>query len=841
MIPILFEENSTTFRSNGMGRLSDAVSCMVTEECNGAFELHMEYPQTGVLVDQLKNSRIIYAMSADNKSPQPFRIYRISKPLQGVIEVDAEHISYQMIHIPVMPYKTEGLQNAINLLYGFSAENLPFSIRKAGHFDTRMDDAFSVSQPTNLRSVLFGQEGSLLDTYGGEWEFDGFTATLYGTATAMDGRGSDHGVTIRYGKNLTDLNQEENIQNTYTGICPFWKGVVMKDDGTEEERIVTLTECVVHSDKAENYPYQRTKIVDFTSEYLEPPTEEQLRARAERYIRDNNIGMPSVSLKVSFVALHQTQEYADMVNIEHINLCDTVTVIFPALDISTKAKVVRTVFDTLQERYECIEIGSLTGNLGNSLMETASEAAATAVSQAKEVSDGAYATKGQLENLYTDVQTYLETVLGNGGGRVVLVTNADNKPVELLILVDGQIYRSTDTLFRWNQHGLQYTQNGYEGLYYSIIDRNGKLNAYRLDGVIIGTDSQWNLSTGEAFFAPAKLTLGGKTVPAIAEEKAAAAVSGAVSDTVPGMITDAIEDVVPDMIADAISNDDTKLPLSGGTLTGPLSAAKGFNILLNGSAEAAVDKGSGVSPRYYPAKWLFDTGRAAVDGDMFVIRIPGAGASRGVYMSVDNGDHYYPVVTSGTSGVSTTFGTSTMILVAFESTGSATSICALNGSDTTGTVTGGVWRTLNFYNSNTISSAYCSTAASTKSKAASCSGYALLPKSYLHVVIASSNTASAALTLNVNSKGAKPIYINGEPSSASNKSLPAGSYLVYYDGTNYYFRTDGKIPGIGEMAYLEAGTNIETIYLPTSLNEGIPGDYAAFTVSNGIIYTKENE
>lgn len=536
MIPILFEENTSNFRTNGLGRLSDAITCRVTEERNGSYELHMEYPQTGVLVEELRNSRIVYAVPADDRSPQPFRIYRISKPLSGVIEIDAEHISYQMIHIPVMPYRTEGIQNAINLLYYYSAEALPFHIQKAGHFDSRADDAFSVSRPTNLRSVLFGQEGSFLDTYGGEWEFDGFYATLHGTATAMDGRGADLGVTIRYGRNLTDLKQEENIQNTCTGICPYWKGVVLNDDGSEAERMVTLPERVVHSDKAENFPYQRTRIVDFTSEYPAPPTEEQLRARAERYIRDNNVGKPKVSLKVSFVALHQTQEYAGLTSIEHINLCDTVTVVFPALDISTKAKVVKTVYDTLQERYESIEIGSLSSNLGNSLMETASEAAATAISQVKTASDGAYATKGQLENLYTDVQTYLETVLGNGGGRVILVTGADNKPVELLILVDGQIYSSTDTLFRWNQYGLQFTRNGYEGQYYSIIDRDGKLNAYRLDGMITGTDSQWNLSTGEAFFAPAKLTLGGKTVPAIAEEKAAAAVSGALADTIPGMI-----------------------------------------------------------------------------------------------------------------------------------------------------------------------------------------------------------------------------------------------------------------------------------------------------------------
>ena len=557
MIPILFEESERGFVSNGLGRLSDAISCMVTEERNGTFELHMEYPQTGVLVDQLKNSRIIYAMPADNKSPQPFRIYRISKPLQGVIEIDAEHISYQMIHIPVMPFKTEGIQNAINLLYYYSAETMPFHIQKAGHFDARMDDAFAVTQPTNLRSVLFGQEGSFLDTYGGEWEFDGFYATLHGTATEMDGRGADLGVTIRYGNNLTDLKQEENIQNTYTGICPYWKGVVLGDDGSEEERLVTLPERVVHSDKAANFPYQRTKIVDFTSEYLEPPTEEQLRQQAERYIRDNDVGKPSVSLKVSFIALHQTQEYAELTNIEHINLCDTVTVIFPQLEISTKAKVVRTVFDTLQERYDSIDIGSLSSNLGNSLQETATEAAATAVSIAKEASDGSYATKDQLAAFYSDVQTLIQAGYGQSGGRIVTITDAENKPQQLLILTRGTLYRTADSLYRWDANGLRFTNEGYEGDYITVLDYNGKINASCVDGKL-GDEANlayWYLQTGRANFKTEKFTLDNKTVPKVAETEAKAVVKDAVDNTIPGMITNAIEAAVPDMITDSIEDE----------------------------------------------------------------------------------------------------------------------------------------------------------------------------------------------------------------------------------------------------------------------------------------------
>ena len=98
-------------------------------------------------------------------------------------------------------------------------------------------------------------------------------------------------------------------------------------------------------------------------------------------------------------------------------------------------------------------------------------------------------------------------------------------------------------------------------------------------------------------------------------------------------------------------------------------------------------------------------------------------------------------------------------------------------------------------NTNTIPTAYSTTAAGTAAKTASCTNYNLLAKSYTILLISTTNTAASALTLNINSKGAKPIYINGTASSASNHTMSAGSYLVYYDGTNYYIRTDGKITG----------------------------------------------
>ena len=130
MKPILFPEVQKDFSTNGLGRLPDAISCKVTEERNGQYELHMEYPIDGQLMEEIKYSRIIYATPADGKRPQPFRIYRITKPLSGVVEIDAEHISYQMSHIPVMPFTATGMDPAFEGLKTNSAEDNPFTIEK---------------------------------------------------------------------------------------------------------------------------------------------------------------------------------------------------------------------------------------------------------------------------------------------------------------------------------------------------------------------------------------------------------------------------------------------------------------------------------------------------------------------------------------------------------------------------------------------------------------------------------------------------------------------------------------------------------------------------------------
>lgn len=346
MNPILYGATEKTFKTQGLGTLSEAISCKVTEERNGSYELEMMYPQSGKRFKELLLSRIIKAVPAYRKDPEPFRIYYISKPFNGKVTVKAEHISYQLSYIPVKPFTASNVVEAMEKLKNNSAEDNPFTFWTSKETKAKM----SFDVPTSCRALLGGTSGSILDTYLGEYEFNGYTVKLH------DHRGVDKGVTIRYGKNLTDIKQEESIANTITGICPYWKS-------EETDEVVTLSETTISSDKANNFPYKRTVPHDFTASFKEKPTEAQLREKAQAYVRQTGFGVPDVSIDVSFVMLSQFEGYKDIALLEAVNLCDTVSVYFEPLEISAKAKVIKTVYNVLNDTYDSITLGSAKNSL----------------------------------------------------------------------------------------------------------------------------------------------------------------------------------------------------------------------------------------------------------------------------------------------------------------------------------------------------------------------------------------------------------------------------------------------------------------------------------------------
>ena len=495
MIPILYESTETSFTSNGLGRLPDATECIVTEERNGVYELRMLYPVEGLHFSDILINRFIYAVPADGKEEQPFRIYSISKPLNGIVEINAEHNSYQLSHIPLAPFTAGSAVAAMAGLKTNAAEACPFTFWT----DKEVTGNFKVTEPASIRSMLGGTEGSILDVFGtGEYEFDHYTVKLHLH------RGTDNGVTLRYGKNITDIKQEENIANTYTGVMPYWKG---SGDNNEEE-VVTLTEKVLHSSNASHFPYQRTIPLDMSSNFETKPTESQLRSAAQSYMTANNIGVPAVSLDVSFIALWQTEEYKEVANLERINLCDTVTVEFPTLEVSAQAKVIKTEYDVLRNRYQKLELGEARTNFTRAV---ASGLDAN-VSAMKRLPSKSFMQKA--------VDHATDLITGGLGGHVVMKTNANGEPEEILIMDTDDIDTAVNVI-RMNQAGIGFSTDGYDGPFSTAwtIDGHfvadfidtGNLNASLITaGVLKDSNSNFvlDLATGQMTMKKGSISLG---------------------------------------------------------------------------------------------------------------------------------------------------------------------------------------------------------------------------------------------------------------------------------------------------------------------------------------------
>lgn len=461
MKPILFSKNATSFSTNGLGTLTDVISCTVIEQRNGIYELDMVYPQTGIHFDDIELQSIICAPPYDGANNQPFRIYKISKPIDGRVNIYAQHISYQLSNIPCMPFGATNVQDCLLGLRDNAAEACPFTFWT----DKSTVAIYTQTKPASIRERLGGISGSVLDIYGGDLEFDGYTVKLWNR------RGANRNVTLRYGKNITDIKQEENISTTYTGICPYWAG----GDATQ---VVTLPENVIESQYADNYPYKLTKVVDMSTDFTEAPTVAQLRARAQQYISDNDIGVPSVSITVNFIALWQTEEYKDVAVLQRIYLGDTITVIFESLGINTEARVIETKYDVLKERYSSIKIGNYTKSLADTIAQISSDSTEQA--------------SAMTTRLTQAIESATEQITGQNGGYIVTRYDGDGNPYELLIMDTNDI-NTAQKVWRWNNAGLGFSSTGYNGTYGTAITQDGKIVA---DFITAGTMSANRISGG---------------------------------------------------------------------------------------------------------------------------------------------------------------------------------------------------------------------------------------------------------------------------------------------------------------------------------------------------------
>lgn len=356
MIPILYSENETQFTSFGIGLLNDMIKCISTSGRNDMDELECEYPITGVLFNEIKENRIIFAKPDEKRRNQAFQIYKITEPINGVCTIYCEHIRYRLNYMPVAPFTATSCADAFAKLKEHSLIDNPFNF----YTDKNIEKVYTIGEPKSAGNILGGTEGSILQEFQGEYEFDNWDVHLW------THRGSDTGVTLRYGKNITDFERERDLTNTVTGVLPYWKG---------EDTVVIGDISEVSSGNAP----RKIETIDVSSDITSEetgfiPTKVQVTQAGYNALQNKSyVGVPSVNFKISFVALWQTEEYKDIAPLEKVGLCDTVKIAFDPLGVETTAKVIRTEYDVLLERYNEIEIGDKVTSLSEKIVAQSQE------------------------------------------------------------------------------------------------------------------------------------------------------------------------------------------------------------------------------------------------------------------------------------------------------------------------------------------------------------------------------------------------------------------------------------------------------------------------------------
>lgn len=478
MIPALYNKSETTFTHNGVGLLSEAVKATVTEERNGSYELSLQYPITGRFYSEITEGAIIKAKANETSEPQLFRIYKSSKPINGIVTYSAEHISYDLNGIPLLGFSIKNATPQMALTKAIEGAALPCPFTAYSNISTL--NSTEILTPCSVRALLGGQTGSLLDVWGGEYEFDNFTVKLYLH------RGKDNGVVIEYGKNLKDLKQESNIAECYTHLMPYAVYTVQDESGNSEEKYVYLAEKVIPLTEAEDIGHYKAFIMDFSDRFgdNEEITEEKLRAKATAYAAAADLGIPKVNITVSFVQLWQTEEYKNIAPLERVKLCDTVTVRFSKLGVSATSKVIKTVYNSLQEKYESVTLGDAKSSFANTVNKQQK-----AIQEIK-----SSVKKGQAEateQFKKAIANATSLITGHSGGYVVL--NPAEKPQEILIL-DAAAIDEAVNVWRWNSGGLGYSSTGYNGEYSLAMTMDGAIvadfiSAGILNGTLLQADS----------------------------------------------------------------------------------------------------------------------------------------------------------------------------------------------------------------------------------------------------------------------------------------------------------------------------------------------------------------
>jgi len=421
----------STDTTNGLGNIHP-LTCVVNEVLNGEYEAELTVSANEKYFSLLNIGTLLEIELDAVRGKQIFEVYYVSKPMNEIVSVRCQHITYRLNKIPVSTFSSTGAVYTVNSLLSHVIGSNDFTMTTD---ITNTTSEFELTIPRYFRECLGGYEGSILDVFRGEYEWDNLTVKM------LAHRGSDEGVRIAYGKNLTDFSQEENNQNVFTSVLGY--AIV---DG------VTYTGNVYDKVVATN---KKVKIVDFSSDYTsgQVPTVSELTDKAQAYATNNDIESPQVSISISFVPLYETEEYKNIAPLERVNLGDTVHVYFDKLGVEATSRVIKTTWNVLKKRYDSVELGDLRANL-NSVLEEQSEQTKKEIINSLDNDTGFIESElNQLGSLIINGLGLFKTVetLGDNSSRIYL----HNKPaladsdIQYYISANGLVV-STDYGATWN-------------------------------------------------------------------------------------------------------------------------------------------------------------------------------------------------------------------------------------------------------------------------------------------------------------------------------------------------------------------------------------------------------
>lgn len=454
MIPILFDQSEKEFKSGGLGFLVDCTSCVVSQERNGIFECEFVYPVTGPKYNLIQEKAIIYATHDDSGIPQPFDIYARSAPINGLVTFYAHHISYRLSNSVVMPFSATSCADAMKKIEINTITDRDDDFTFWTDKKTKGD--YSKTVPSIVRTTLGGEEGSILDVYGrGDYEFDKFAVRLY------QNKGKDTDVEIRYGKNLVDIEQKIDNSESYNAIVPYWFN-------EETGVIVTLPEGYVSHDDGTAYiiaiPFPMN---DY---FGSPPTVEAMRLKAQQLLDSSDAWVPSQSVSVNFAQLWQTEEYEQYAPLQRVRLCDTVRVYYPELGVNAlRERVVKTVFNTLLDRYDEITLDELPTTLTELTTQQINAGTSGSVTP---------------EALKNSIDLALDLVRGGLGGYIAMPADQNGLP-QMIYVLDQPDVADAEKVIRLGSNGISLSTSGINGTFTTIIDMLGGISG-NLTGNVVG-------------------------------------------------------------------------------------------------------------------------------------------------------------------------------------------------------------------------------------------------------------------------------------------------------------------------------------------------------------------